>query len=155
MGVIMDEKEELISEARNLEAPSENAAEEFSKMKDELAVKLKERMTEREDIEELIGKGNRPMMEDNSINMVKFFDSIFTNYEPKVFVETVHWVFRTYRSHGFKPDFWPANLNSFVNIMQEELSEETFDELNPFLHWIIDNIPVFIELTEEYQEVSG
>lgn len=147
------EKKELVASAKNLDPPSEGAVEEFKRKKDELALELKNRMGEREDIEDLIGEGNRPMMEDNSGNMVDFLASIFTNFEPKVFVDTIYWVFRTYRSHGFQPEFWPVNLNTFKDIMEDELSESTFKELEPFIQWIIDKIPTFVDMTEEYQEV--
>lgn len=148
---IMDEGELVVS-AEKIDEPSRDAVEEFSERKDELAVMLKDRMERRDDLEDLIGEGNRPMMEDNSENMVDFLHSIFTKYKPEVFVETVLWVFKTYRSHGFNPGFWPANLNTFVEIMDEELSDESFEELNPFLQWIIENIPVFIEMTDEHQK---
>lgn len=143
--------EKLISSAKSLDEPSQKAVEEFSQKRGSLATELKNRMNEREDLEELIGLGNTSMMEDNSKNMVDFFNSIFKNYEPKVFVDTVHWVFKTYRSHGFQPEFWSANLNTLLKIMEEDLSKETFNELRPFVNWIIDHIPKFVEMTDEYQ----
>ncbi|MFP4050723.1 MAG: hypothetical protein ACLFVB_03155 [Thermoplasmata archaeon] len=144
-------KESLIVSAKKLEQPSQEAVIEFSDQKDSLIVEQKKRMKQRDDLDELVD-GKIAMMEDNSKNMVDFLYSIFENYEPKVFVDTVHWVFRTYRSHGFKPDFWSVNLQTFENIMEEELSDETFDELNPFLQWIIEHVPDFVEMTDGYQK---
>jgi hypothetical protein len=40
--------------------------------------------------------------------------SLFGDYHPEVLVETVLWVFRAYRSHGFKLTYWPAQLDMWV-----------------------------------------
>ncbi|MFW6064918.1 MAG: hypothetical protein ACOC8Y_05020 [Candidatus Natronoplasma sp.] len=146
------DKDELIRSAKKIEEPSRNAVEEFKETKEKLAIELNKRMKKRENLEELIGSNNESMMEDNSQNMVKFLHSVFKNFEAKVFVDTILWVFKTYRSHGFRPEYWKTNLNTFVEIMKEELSEETFDELKPFLGWMIEHIPVFVKLTDRYQE---
>ncbi|MFP4142338.1 MAG: hypothetical protein ACLFSM_04050 [Thermoplasmata archaeon] len=146
------DKDELIRSAKKLEEPPQNAVEEFKETKEKLAIELNKRMKKRENLEELIGPNNESMMEDNSQNMVKFLHSVFKNFEPKVFVDTILWVFKTYRSHGFRPEYWDANLNTFRGIMKEELTEETFDELKPFIEWMIENKPEFIALTDQYQE---
>ncbi len=146
------DKQDLMKSAGKIEPPSDEAADEFSSKKEEIALKQKKKMKERDDLEELIGDGNLSMLEDNLENMVDFFDSIFINYDPKVLVDNVHWVFRTYRSHGFRPEFWLVNLNTFVDIIDEYLSEESFKELDKVLQWMIDHVDEFIELTEGYQK---
>ncbi|MFW6197176.1 MAG: hypothetical protein ACOC5D_07585 [Thermoplasmatota archaeon] len=145
-------KNELIKSAKKLEIPSEKSVSEFSEKKDELAVKQKEMMKENDNLEEVIGEGNLSVMDDNLENMVDFFHSIFEKYEPQVFVNTVEWVFRSYRSHGFKPEFWRVNLETFMKNMDKELNERTFDELVPFVNWIMDHESDFVDLTDEYQK---
>jgi hypothetical protein len=83
------------------------------------------------------------MMENNGRNFMRFMSSLFHHYDPDVFVQTVYWVFRTYRQHGFHVSYWPANIDTSVEIMRQELSEPTFDAVYPFFDWLLLNIPAF------------
>ena len=76
-------------------------------------------------------------------------ESLFGSYDPKIFVETVLWVFRTYRNHGFNTSYWAANLDIWVEILRSSVSEETYREVYPYYHWLIVNIPVFTMLTDK------
>ena len=78
---------------------------------------INEKMIGRRDIEILIGKTNIEMMKDNHANHVRFIASLLQNYNPEVFVVTVLWVFRAYRTHGFKSNYWAAQLNSFIEMI--------------------------------------
>ena len=74
--------------------------------------------------------------------------SLFLDYEPEVFVDTVLWVFRAYRSHGFQTTYWAANLNLWVDLLKKDLTPEAFEEIYPFYNWLIVNIPAFVKLTD-------
>lgn len=139
----------LIETARKLRQPSAEAAAGFEAARDGLAEALNRRMVARPDLEKLIGPGNRAMMEDNSRNFCRFMGSMFLVYEPEVLVQTVLWVFRAYRSHGFQTTYWAANLDTFVEIARERLAPSVFTETCPFFHWLIVNIPLFVKISDE------
>jgi hypothetical protein len=141
-------KEQLIESAQLLQQPPKAAANEFEQAKDRLASILNERMIKRPDLAQLIGQGNQAMMEDNSRNMTLFMGSLFRLYVPETLVDTALWVFRAYRAHGFKVTYWPANLETYVEILREELTAETYAAIAPFFEWLIDNIPAFKELSD-------
>lgn len=143
-------KELLLESADALKQPEAGSAEEFAKKQDQLAAMGNQIMGQRSDLEKLVGPGNAQMAEDNNRNFVRFMTSMFTNYESKVLVETVLWVFRTYRSHGFRTTYWSANLNIWVDMLKRELSSDTFDAVHPFYNWLIVNIPVFTRLTDNH-----
>jgi hypothetical protein len=92
---------------------------------------------------------------DNNTNFARFMESMFFDYNHEVFVDTVLWVFRAYRSHGFKTTYWPANLNTWVELLRAELSPKTFEAIYPFYNWLIVNIPIFVKLTENTEVKSG
>jgi hypothetical protein len=75
-------------------------------------------------------------------------ESMFFEYHHEVLVETVLWVFRAYRSHGFQLTFWPASLDTWVELLRAELHAEAFDEIYPFYHWITVHIPTFVTLSD-------
>lgn len=132
-----------------LQQPSQSAAVEFASKRDSLAEELNHRMMARADLHKMIGEGNSSMMQDNSRNFTRFMSSMFTAYEPLVLVHTALWVFRAYRSHGFQTTYWAANLDAFVQIAAEKLSAETYAELYPFFNWLIVNVPVFVQISNE------
>lgn len=141
-------KNELVVTARALIQPPSSAVDEFSAKREQLVTMVNRSIRERPDLEGIIGAGNESMLEDNNRNFSRFMESIFYHYEPEVLVETVMWVFRTYRSHGFKPTFWPVNLNTWAEVLKKQLSEETYIQLFTFYDWLRVNIPVFVKLTD-------
>jgi len=140
-------KEELISSASVLMQPGSKSLEEFTRKADILIAELNKRFENREDIQQLIGSENINMMLDNHRNQFRFMISLFHGYEPKVFVETISWVFRTYRRHGFNFTYWPAIFNTLSDILKNNLSADCFNEVYPFYNWMIVNIPAFVSLT--------
>jgi len=127
--------------AEKLTPPSEKSVAEFQKKSVDISKGVSDMLSSRTDIERLIGKDNLEMMENNVRNFTRFMESILTEYQPEVFVETVKWAMRTYRSHGFNPSFFSANLDTFCEIIKEKLSPEAYKEIYPFYHWITVNIP--------------
>jgi hypothetical protein len=141
-------REALLAAARELKQPPPEAIQEFTQKREQLASMGNQLMSERPDLERLVGQGNQLMAENNNRNFARFMESLFHQYQPEVLVETVLWVFRTYRAHGFTLAYWPANLDSWVNILEKELSAASFKAIYPFYNWLITNIPVFAKLTD-------
>ncbi|MCF8304546.1 MAG: hypothetical protein K9I94_14830 [Bacteroidales bacterium] len=141
-------KQELIASASEINQPSAGVVKEFHDKKEEILGRINQKMLARKDLTKLVGEENLQMMKDNHQNHLRFMESIFTKYNPTVLVETVLWVFHTYRSHGFNLTYWPAFLNTVINVMKEELSEKAFNEIYPIYNWILINQPAFIELTK-------
>lgn len=145
-------KEGLLKTASALNQPTEFAAQAFSQKRDQLSAQGNQALAERHDLEKLVGKGNQQMAEDNNRNFARFMESMFTGYDPTVLVETVLWVFRAYRAHGFRTTYWAANLNIWVDMINRELPKEAYEGLYPFYNWLIVHVPIFVKLTDESSE---
>ena len=149
-------KESLLKSANQLKQPKKAYVQEFSAKWEQLSAKGSQILALRSDVEKLVGKGNQQMAEDNNRNFPRFMESLFSNYAPEVFIETVLWVFRAYQAHGFHTTYWAANLNIWVDMLKEDLSAEAFEAIHPFYDWIIVNIPVFVKLADiEISEIHG
>ena len=142
-------REYLIASARALSPPPAVATEEFSRKRDAIAARVNQAMAQRRDLEKLVGSDGRSMSEDNNRNFPLFMESLFQAFEPEVLVDTVLWVFRTYRAHGFRPIYWPANLDTWVETLRQELPADAFAAVFPFYRWLIAHIPAFTALTDE------
>ncbi|MCE1201553.1 MAG: hypothetical protein LWX09_05595 [Bacteroidia bacterium] len=140
----------LIETAAALKQPGFYAREAYTNASEKLASEVSQRMLARPDLEKLIGGSeNLEMMLDNHRNHARFFSSLFDHYFPEVLVDTVIWVFSAYRSHGFNLTYWPAQLDIWVDALKTNLTQEAFNEIYPFYHWMIVNNPVFAALSEK------
>jgi len=142
-------QEQLLKSASKLAQPPASAIKEFSQKKDQLTAMGNHIIAKRPDLDKLVGADNREMAEDNNRNFSRFMESLFSEYDPKVLVETVLWVFRAYRSHGFQTTYWAANLDIWAEMIRKELTQDTYDALYPFYNWLIVNIPLFVKLTDK------
>lgn len=142
-------KEELLATAEKIQQVSGSTYQEYLHKGDLLVGKMNVLMLDRSDLVHLIGENNVEMMKDNHANHVRFIASILKNYNAEVLMDTVLWVFRAYRSHGFSTSYWAAQLNAWIIIMKESLSSEAFREVYPLYEWMQIHIPVFVKLSDE------
>jgi hypothetical protein len=142
-------KEKLLISAKELHQVTEGASKEFSENIDLLVSEMNKYMLGRTDISELVGENNIEMMKDNHANHARFMESVFTNYDPEVLVDTVLWVFRAYRARNFNSTYWAAQLNAWITIHKKHLSEKCFNEILPYYKWMQVHIPTFNALAEQ------
>ena len=142
-------KDELVVTANKLPHFGAEAAGEYAAKRDILAAEINRIMGGRADLTELIGEGNQSMMEDNHRNHARFISSLIQDFSSQVLVETVLWVFRAYRSHGFRLTYWPAQLDTWVEVLRKELSPRAFAEIYPLYNWMIIYQPTFVSLSDE------
>jgi hypothetical protein len=149
------DKNYLLETAMQLKQVSVKAAEEYYQNTEKLITEMNTLMLERPYIESLVGTNNINMMKDNHSNHVRFIASILNNYNHDVLVDTVLWVFRAYRSHGFTTNYWAAQLNTWIIVIKEALTPESFVEVYPYYEWMQVNIPLFVKVSDEKLEASN
>ncbi len=147
-------REWLIKSAKELKQLKPQVATVYSQHADKLVAIVNELLLQRADLTELIGKNNIQMMKDNHANHARFMVSIMKHYKPEVFVDTVLWVFRAYRSRGFATTYWSAQLNAWTNAMKGILSPNDYAEIFPYYNWLIINIPIFVSVSDAQQTPS-
>lgn len=143
------DKQHLINSAQLIEQVSPDTLAVYARMTDSLVARQTIKMLQRNDIKELIGESNESILRDNIANHCRFMSSLFVNYNPEVFVETVLWVFRAYGSRGFTQNYFASQLNSWMEHLREDLDAEVFAEIYPYYNWMQVNIPIFVLLTKD------
>lgn len=146
-------KETLLESAQALKQPSASSAKEFEEKIEILSAEMNRLMASRADLVQLIGEGNTAMMGDNHRNHARFMSAIFQYFQPVVLVETILWVYRAYRAHGFHLTYWPEQLDQWVEIFKVQLSPDAFKEIYPFYRWMIINQPAFV--MESDKQITG
>lgn len=149
------DKKTLLTAAQRLQPVSESTFAEYRDNTDQLINRINKLMMTRSDLEHLIGSNNTQMMKDNHANHVRFMTSIMKEFNAEVLVDTVFWVFRAYRSHGFAQNYWAAQLNGWIEILKETLSPESYQEVYPYYEWMQINIPAFVSLSDEKLDASN
>ncbi len=142
----MSERDQLIQSARCLAGPSVAAAAEYSAKREQLLAELNAEFLKREDLSSLVS--DPEMMQDNHSNHTQFMASLFQAYVPEVLVDTVIWVFKTYRAHGFHPRYWDLQLKIWPELLKAHLSSAAYLEIYPFYEWLSLNTVTFTALSE-------
>lgn len=139
---------ELIHSAAELEPVTEAAADEFAARCQTLVGLMNERMNARPDLDRLVGADNRSMMQDNHSNHARFIKTILRHFDAEELVDTILWVLRAYRSHGFALAYWPAQLNAWTEALRDELTPESSAAIIPLYEWMLVRMPSFVALAE-------
>ncbi|PWD98614.1 hypothetical protein [Marinilabilia rubra] len=142
-------KDVLTESANHLSQACCETIEEYKNKSSLLVSKMNASMLKKSNLINIVGSDNIEMMKDNHANHVQFISSILKYKNTAVLIETIIWVFRTYRSHGFSIEYWSVQLNEWINILKEELSQNIFDEIIPYYKWMLLNIPSFVLLSEQ------
>jgi hypothetical protein len=138
------EATKLIESASEIGKVSEDSIKEYMDKTDLLAAKMNEIMLERKDILELIGgEKNIKMMKDNNHNHLRFVASILQTPDSETLVDRSLWVFRAHMSRGFIANYFPAQINTWIQIMKENISKRAYNEIISIYNWFSVNIPQF------------
>jgi hypothetical protein len=148
------DKNYLLETASNIQVVGSKSVDEYIQKSDYLIAQMNLLMVSKPDIDKLVGQNNIEMMKDNHANHVRFMASIFKNFNPEVFVETVLWVFRAYRSHGFTTLYWACQMNTWIQLLKETLTKESFDDIFPYYEWIQKNIPILVKISDQQLDES-
>lgn len=141
---------ELICAANNINAPSLASAQEYAEKRLMLVEHMNTYMSNRPDIFVLIGgKDNVSMMEDNHTNHAKFMMALFKHYSGETLIKTVQWVLSAYPAHGFKFSYWSAQLNGWLKVLKENMSETCFNDISPIYDFLIVNMAMITDAMQE------
>ncbi len=136
----MMNREALVSSAARLTPPSVEAVQEYAAHVPVLAALLDDAMLAHPNLEQLVGSGNMAMMQNNHRNHFRYMASVMAVYDPASFAETVVWVVRTYRAHGFSLAYWPVMLEQALQAMQRTLRPATAAQVAPFYEWLASQL---------------
>lgn len=148
-------KQQLLDQATALPAISAAAAGEYAEKQLGLAEAVSSRLLQRADLEQLIGAGNQPLMEDNHRNHGRFIATLLQAFSPEILVETILWVFGAYRSQGFQPGYWPVQLDAWLQLLPQHLSAQAAGEIAPLYRYMLAHQPDFADLTKPTQITAG
>jgi len=138
----------LVKELDNLPDLTKEAVLEFHKHLDRLVDDVNDTLESRSDIASLIGHNQIETMRDNHRNSANFMLNVFKLDQPELLVQTMPWVYHTYRAHHFSSDYWPAVLQIWIEMIDSQLSTETAKIISSYYKWILNHHETWIRLAE-------
>ena len=133
---------------------SREATRDYVENTDKLIEMVNNDLKKRDDLEELIGNNSVQVMVDNHENHARFMANVFklNNYE--MLLDTIVWVYRTYRRHGFSYDYFPVELKAWSRTVERELGSRSANQINRIYSFMLDNHERFVELAEKGKETG-
>ncbi|HNX22556.1 MAG TPA: cobalamin B12-binding domain-containing protein [Spirochaetota bacterium] len=114
------------------------AAEDYDKNRSRLIAYVDDVMTSRDDILSLVGKNGIDMMKINHMNHAAFMTIIFLLNRFSLLEITLPWVYRAYHNHGFSYDYFPIELNAWIDAVHGNLQPVNAEPVINVYRWIIN-----------------
>jgi hypothetical protein len=141
--------QQLIDIAPDLSTISGNHIAELAEKMEILVAEMNHNMCKRSDIKSLVGNDNISMMKENHANHLRFVHSLLEQYNKQILVDTVAWVYRSYRSRGFQVNYWAVQINTWIDLFKKHLSEDAFESIYPLYEWFRMTVPHFSQISDE------
>jgi hypothetical protein len=144
-------REQLVVSAVNIKVPDPTSRVEYSVRRDQLADLVTAAISCRPDIDFLIGKDNLKLMESNHRRYAVLAETLWSSFDPQVLVRTVIGMYAGSRAAGFSAAYWPAYFESWMQVLSDQLTPESFASICPYFLWLKANHHSFIALTDSLQ----
>jgi methanogenic corrinoid protein MtbC1 len=99
-------------------------------------------------LEKFLGGNPFLIMEENHLNHARYMASAFALKSGAGFISTVSWVYKTYISRGFSPDYFPTELEAWRTAVAGHLDEDSARPIRDFYETMIARHEDFIELSK-------
>jgi len=136
----------------NLEKITLKAAEEYNKKMNTLIKEVNENLSQRDDLMQLIGNNSIKKMKDNHENHAGFMYNSFKVKSEKLFINTIIWVYRTYKNHGFSYQYFPVELKAWKSAVNNNLSSENSELIINIYNLMLDNHKLFVKESESRED---
>ncbi|MFW6422337.1 MAG: cobalamin B12-binding domain-containing protein, partial [Candidatus Bipolaricaulota bacterium] len=125
------------------------AVKEYEENSKSLVEAVNEKLANREDIGDLIGDNSTEKMFENHENHLRFMASVFTINNYDLLARTVSWVYETYHAHDFSFDYFPVELEAWMEAVNNQLESESATPINEIYSFLLENHQKFIGFTEK------
>lgn len=109
---------------------------------------VNEELSSRDDITDLIGDNPLEIMVDNHQNHIQFMTNVFKLNDYELLVRTVSWVYRTYKNHGFYYDYFPVELEAWIDAVNEHLSAQNAKPIREVYSFMLENHQEFVDMAQ-------
>ncbi len=105
-------------------------------------------LTSNPSIHDIIGNNPMQIMYDNHGHHAAFMATVFSigNYE--LLARTIPWVYRAYSAHHFSYEYFPLELNTWLEAVEEHIPPNKTEEIKSIYTWIINRHDNMVALSQ-------
>lgn len=152
----MSEKvlEELKQQIQELPRVESHSGEAYYANRNSLQEFVDQRMRQRDDIDELIGHRSLDVMKENHENHALFMSNVFLLNDYRLLVDTVPWVYNTYRQMGFSYEYFPLELEAWKQAVKSILGEDKTASIIEVYDWLKENHDDFVAISRDLKRAD-
>lgn len=132
-----------------------SAADQYDNWRSKMAEWVDRRLARRDDLEQLIGRGNKDLMRLNHQNHSRYISSVLRLKSGADLVGTVSWVYRSYTARGFSPDYFPVELEAWIDAVREFLEPAEAGPVIDFYRLVIEGHRFFLGHVDSRPETAA
>jgi len=126
-----------------------SAAEDYRIKRNLMIAHVDNAMTSRDDISSLVGKDGIDLMKINHMNHAAFMMIVFLLNRFSLLESTLPWVYRAYHNQGFSYDYFPKEINAWIEAVRIYLHPENAEPVIKVYKWIINRHIINIENSQQ------
>ncbi len=139
----------------NVPEVSKETAEEYGNKIDLMLKKVNQDMSEKGNLNQLIGDNPISKMKDNHKNHADFMYNSFLLNDSELFLNTIVWVYKTYNKHGFSYDYFPVELKVWISAIKEYINPENQKAIIKVYRWMLNHHQTFVEESKKAEGVKS
>ena len=117
----------------------EASVQAYTEAAEALTRRVDAALAARDDLPDLIGPAPVEAMHANHRHHIRFMQAVFDLNQPNLLVLTVPWVYRSYTSHGFSPDYFPVELEAWRSAVEDTLPAAAAEPVAAVYRWLVDH----------------
>jgi hypothetical protein len=127
---------------------SPEAADRYSLLGSTLCERVNRSLSERPDVESLIGGASLEIMRSNHHHHRLLMEAVFQLRAPSLLLNTVPWVYRSYHARGFSYDYFSIELEAWRDAVVSLLGHEFGAGIAKVYEWLLSHHTVFISRSQ-------
>lgn len=129
--------DELIGEAVRLPLVSSDAAAAYEEKRDLLTAHVDRALEENPSVTRLTGGNPLSIMLDNHRNHAQFMANVFRFNAFELLARMIPWVYRSYHLRGFSYDYFPVELQSWIDAVEKHLDPSKSRPIIEIYRWMM------------------
>ena len=109
-------------------------------------------LSSKDEISAIVGNNPLQIMFDNHRHHVHFMGTVFSTGNFELLARIAPWVYRAYAGHGFSYDYFPLELNAWIEAINRFIDNEPTEPVIAVYEWLIRNHETLITLSQKPQE---
>jgi len=145
--------EAILKDTQIIKSVSGSAAMEYEKKQNDLRQYIDQHLLVHENLGQLLGSNSAQLLLDNHMYHARFMSNVFQLNSYVLLARIVVWVYRSYHKQGISYDYFPWELQKWMEAVRQELRTTSAQEILQVYQWMLSHHNDFISAAEGQENV--